>query len=137
MIRRPFAELTPGELYDLLALRVRVFVVEQECAYQELDGNDVAAEHVWTRGPSGEITACLRVLDEGSATRLGRIVTAPEHRGTGAGAVLMRAVLADVDGPVVVGAQVQAQGFYERLGFAVDGPGYDEDGIPHVPMRRP
>jgi ElaA protein len=49
----------------------------------------------------------------------------------------MRAVLADIDGPVVLGAQVQAQGFYARLGFAVDGPGYDEDGIPHVPMRRP
>ena len=53
----------------------------------------------------------------------------------------MRAVLADLDehadgGPVVLGAQVQARGFYERLGFAVDGPEYDEDGIPHVPMRR-
>lgn len=138
MIRRGFAELTPAELYDLLALRVRVFVVEQECAYQELDGLDAAAEHVWTRGPGGEMAAYLRVLDEGGGvTRLGRIVTAPEHRGSGAGAALVRAVLAAVDGPVVIGAQVQAQGFYERLGFAVDGPGYDEDGIPHVPMRRP
>ncbi|MDD7940188.1 GNAT family N-acetyltransferase [Actinomycetospora lutea] len=135
--RCPFAELTPAELYDLLALRVRVFVVEQDCAYQELDGLDAAAEHVWTRGPSGEVAAYLRVLTDGADTRLGRIVTAPEHRGTGAGAALVRAVLEGVDGPVVLGAQVQAQGFYERLGFVVDGPGYDEDGIPHVPMRRP
>jgi ElaA protein len=117
---------------------VRVFVVEQQCPYQELDGVDLGAEHVWTRGPDGEIAAYLRVVDEGGGTtRLGRIVTAPEHRGTGAGAALMRTVLAGIEGPVVLGAQVQAQGFYARLGFAVDGPGYDEDGIPHVPMRRP
>ncbi|HWN26809.1 MAG TPA: GNAT family N-acetyltransferase [Actinomycetospora sp.] len=131
-----FDELTLAELYELLALRVRVFVVEQECAYQELDGVDVDAEHIWTRGPAGEVVAYLRVVGDRGATRLGRIVTAPDHRGTGAGAALMRAVLADLEGPVVLGAQVRAQGFYERLGFAVDGPGYDEDGIPHVPMRR-
>jgi ElaA protein len=140
--RARFHELTVDELYELLALRVRVFVVEQECAFQELDGLDARAEHVWTRGAAGEMAAYLRVLDEGGGlVRLGRIVTAPEHRGTGAGAALMRAVLAELDehadgGPVVLGAQVRAQGFYERLGFAVDGPGYDEDGIPHVPMRR-
>ena len=64
-------------------------------------------------------------------------MTSPEHRGTGAGAALMRAALAALEGPVVLGAQVRASGFYERLGFVVDGPGYDEDGIPHVPMRRP
>ena len=133
--RARFDDLTPRDLYDLLALRVRVFVVEQECAFQELDGLDAEAEHVWTRGPAGEVVAYLRVLTDGESTRIGRIVTAPKHRGTGAGAALMRAVLADIEGPVVLGAQVQAQGFYERLGFAVDGPGYDEDGIPHVPMR--
>lgn len=133
--RARFADLDVGDLYDLLALRVRVFVVEQECAYQELDGLDAVAEHVWTRGPDGEIAAYLRVLhDCGGVMRLGRIVTAPEHRGTGAGAALVRAVLAGIDGPVVLGAQVQARGFYERLGFVVDGPEYDEDGIPHVPM---
>ncbi|GAA4925355.1 GNAT family N-acetyltransferase [Actinomycetospora succinea] len=136
LFRAPFSQLSVGDLYDLLALRVRVFVVEQECAFQELDGLDAQAEHVWTRGPAGEIAAYLRVLGEGPDTRLGRIVTAPEHRSTGAGAALMRAVLEGIDGPVVLGAQVRAQGFYERLGFVVDGPGYDEDGIPHVPMRR-
>jgi len=135
--RARFDDLAPRDLYDLLALRVRVFVVEQECAFQELDGVDADAEHVWTRGPAGEVVAYLRVLAAGGdVVRLGRIVTAPEHRGTGAGAALMRAVLADIGGPVVLGAQVRAQGFYERLGFAVDGPGYDEDGIPHVPMRK-
>jgi ElaA protein len=135
--RSRFDDLTPRDLYDLLALRVRVFVVEQACAFQELDGLDAEAEHVWTRGPAGEVVAYLRILEGDGETRIGRIVTAPEHRGTGAGAALMRTVLAGIEGPVVLGAQVQAQGFYARLGFAVDGPGYDEDGIPHVPMRRP
>ena len=83
------------------------------------------------------MAAYLRVLDEGAGvTRLGRIVVAPEHRGTGAGAALMRAVLAGIEGPGVVGAQVWARAFYERLGFAVSGPGHDEDGIPHVPLIR-
>jgi len=135
--RARFDQLTVRDLYDLLALRVRVFVVEQRCAFQELDGLDARAEHVWTRGPGGEVAAYLRVLDEGDRVCLGRIVTAPEHRGTGAGAALVRAVLVGLAGPVVLGAQVRARGFYERLGFLVDGPEYDEDGIAHVPMRRP
>ncbi len=138
MIRRAsFAELTAAELYAVLALRVRVFVVEQECAFQELDGLDERAEHVWSAGPDGEVAAYLRVLDGGGGTtRIGRVVTAPEHRGTGAGAALMRAVLDTVTAPVVLGAQVRVRGFYERLGFAVSGEEYDEDGIAHVPMRR-
>lgn len=135
--RSSFDGLTAGQLYALLALRVRVFVVEQECAFQELDGLDPVAEHVWSTASDGTVDAYLRVLDEGGgATRIGRVVTAPEHRGTGAGASLMRHVLAGIEGPVVLGAQVRVAGFYERLGFGVDGPEYDEDGIPHVPMRR-
>ena len=70
--RARFDDLTPRDLYDLLALRVRVFVVEQECAFQELDGLDAEAEHVWTRGPAGEVVAYLRVLKDG------------ERRGSGA-----------------------------------------------------
>lgn len=136
MIWRRFDDLSVAELHDLLALRVRVFVVEQACAYQEIDGLDPGGEHVWTRGPGGEIAAYLRVLRSSGETRIGRVLTAPEHRGRGQGAALMRAVLASIDGPVVLGAQVTARGFYERLDFAVCGPGYDEDGIPHVPMRR-
>ncbi len=68
--------------------------------------------------------------------RIGRVVSAPAARGTGAAAALMRAALVTLPGPVVLGAQVRVRGFYERLGFVVDGPGYDEDGIPHVPMLR-
>lgn len=132
-------EMSPRELYDVLALRVAVFVVEQECAYAELDGRDrePGAVHWWSRDDDGALTAYLRVLDEpGGGHRIGRVVTAPTARGTGAGAALMRAALATLPGPVVLGAQVRVRGFYERLGFDVCGPEYDEDGIPHVPMLR-
>ena len=132
-------EMSPRELYDVLALRVAVFVVEQECAYAELDGRDLepSAVHWWSRDDDGVLTACLRVLVEpGVGHRIGRMVSAPAARGSGAAATLMRAALATLPGPVVLGAQVRVRGFYERLGFAVDGPEYDEDGIPHVPMLR-
>lgn len=136
VVRRSFGELTAAELHAILALRGRVFVVEQECAFQEIDGLDPAASHWWLPGPAGEVAAYLRVLASGGVTRIGRVVTAPEHRGTGAGAALMRAAMSSLDGPVVLGAQVRVAEFYARLGFVVDGPEYDEDGIAHVPMRR-
>jgi ElaA protein len=121
--------MAPRDLYEVLALRVAVFVVEQECAFPELDGRDLE--------PDAVLTACLRVLVEpGVGHRIGRVASAPAARGTGAAATLMRAALATLPGPVVLGAQVRVRGFYERLGFAVDGPEYDEDGIPHVPMLR-
>jgi ElaA protein len=131
--------MSTRDLYDVLALRVAVFVVEQECAYLELDGRDTEPDaiHWWSRDDAGVLTASLRVLVEpGVGHRIGRVVTAPAARGTGAGAALMRAALGVLPGPVVLGAQVRVRGFYERLGFVVDGPGYDEDGIPHVPMLR-
>jgi ElaA protein len=130
-------DMTPRDLHDVLALRVAVFVVEQECAYPEIDGRDPEAEHWWSRSADGALTACLRVLSEpDGTTRIGRVVSAPAVRGTGAGAELFAAALETLPGPVVLGAQVRSQGFYARFGFAVSGPGYDEDGIPHVPMLR-
>jgi ElaA protein len=135
----PLEAMSPRDLYEVLALRVAVFVVEQECAFPELDGRDLEpdAVHWWSRDEAGVLTACLRVLVEpGVGHRVGRVVSAPAARGTGAAATLMRAALATLPGAVVLGAQVRVRGFYERLGFAVDGPEYDEDGIPHVPMLR-
>jgi ElaA protein len=136
--RAALEAMSPRDLHDALALRVAVFVVEQQCAYAEIDGRDVEpdAVHWWSRDDDGALTAYLRVLVEPEGHRIGRVVTAPAARGTGAGAALMRSALATLPGPVVLGAQVRVQGFYERLGFTVAGPGYDEDGIPHVPMLR-
>ncbi|HWL41683.1 MAG TPA: GNAT family N-acetyltransferase [Ilumatobacter sp.] len=132
---RAFAELTVAELYDILRLRSEVFVVEQECTYLDPDGRDTDAgtRHVWTGSP---IDAYLRVLDDGDAHRIGRVVTRPGARSSGLAAQLVEHVLATSAGPWVLDAQSYLTGWYERLGFAVAGAEYLEDGIPHTPMRR-
>ncbi len=136
--RARFAELTPFEVYGLCRLRVDVFVVEQECPYPELDGRDTepATVHVWFES-DGEVAATIRVLDDGATKAIGRVATAAGHRGRGLAARLMREGIEMCAGfPVTLGAQAHLQGWYEQFGFRVSGPGYVEDGIPHVPMRR-
>jgi ElaA protein len=135
----PFAELDARTAYHLWQLREAVFVVEQQCAYLELDGRDLepATRHVWV-SYDGQPVAYLRVLDDGSHVRIGRVCVAGEHRGGGVARTLMRAALEVVgDRPSRLSAQSYLVGWYERLGYAADGPEFLEDGIPHVPMARP
>jgi predicted GNAT family N-acyltransferase len=132
------ADLTVAEVYGLCRLRVDVFVVEQACPYPELDGRDLepATEHLWF-DVDGVPVATLRVLDDGAERAIGRVATAVGWRGRGLAARLMEAALARYgDGPLHLGAQAYLEGWYERFGFRRSGPGYVEDGIPHVPMRR-
>jgi ElaA protein len=126
-------------LYELLRLRVEIFVVEQKCAYPELDGRDTEPEtvHLWA-ADRGEVVGYLRILVEpdGSA-RIGRVAVVPPARGTGLAGRLMVEALEHIAGrPCVLDAQTYLAGFYSRLGFTVTGPEFLEDGIPHVPMRR-
>jgi predicted GNAT family N-acyltransferase len=133
-----FAELTPFEVYALCRLRVDVFVVEQECPYPELDGRDTepATVHLWA-DVDGEVAATIRLLDDGATRAIGRVATAPGHRGAGLAARLIEQGIVLCEGvPITLGAQAHLEGWYERFGFRRSGPGYDEDGIPHVPMRR-
>ncbi|HEY1556004.1 MAG TPA: GNAT family N-acetyltransferase [Kofleriaceae bacterium] len=137
-----FDELATGTLYELLALRSRVFVVEQRCAYDDLDGLDRAARHIWA-SDGDAIAAYLRVLPAGAKYAevcIGRVVVAPVWRGTGLGKELMRRALAALGGAAIrLGAQAHLERFYAELGFAraPDAPDvYDEDGIPHVQMIR-
>ncbi|MGY1747585.1 GNAT family N-acetyltransferase [Blastococcus sp. SYSU D00695] len=133
-----FADLTPFEVYALCRLRVDVFVVEQQCAYPELDGRDVEPTtlHLWA-DVDGAVAATIRVLDDGTTRAIGRVATAPAHRGAGLAARLIEEGVALCAGyPITLGAQAHLEGWYERFGFRRSGPGYDEDGIPHVPMRR-
>lgn len=134
-----FDELDTATLYAILRLRAEVFVVEQECAFNDLDGRDdePATRHVIVRR-DGEVVAYLRLLEErdGSA-RVGRVVTARSARGQRLGDAVMDAALAELDGrTVVLDAQSRLVGWYERLGFVVSGPEFVEDGILHTPMRR-
>jgi predicted GNAT family N-acyltransferase len=136
--RARFAELSPFEVYGLCRLRVDVFVVEQECPYPELDGRDMepATVHLWYER-DGEVLATIRVLDDGATRAIGRVATAPAARGQGLAARLMAegiALCGEV--PITLGAQAYLEHWYERFGFRRSGPGYVEDGIPHVPMRR-
>ncbi len=136
--RARFADLTPFEVYDLCRLRVDVFVVEPECPYPELDGRDVepATVHVWFEA-DGKIAATIRIRDDGASRAIGRVATAADFRGQGLAARLMEEGIALCgDTPITLGAQAHLEGWYERFGFRRSGPGYVEDGIPHVPMRR-
>lgn len=135
-------DLTVHELYALLKLRVDVFVVEQNCAYPELDGKDGAALHLLLR-TGEEIIAAARIFPPRDAmpAKIGRVVVSPAHRGKRLGEALMREALqicADrfAGTPLFLSAQSHLQGFYGGLGFTVVSEEYVENGIPHVDMLR-
>lgn len=136
-----FAELDATSLYAILRLRSEVFVVEQECPYQDLDDRDQEAgtRHIWLTAPgaAGPI-AYLRVLDESDGTaRIGRVCVAAPARRVGHAAALVATALEVIgDRESVLHAQNYATALYTNAGFVVDGPEFIEDGIPHVPMRR-
>ena len=140
-----FGQLGVDDLYDALALRERVFVVEQRCAYQDADGLDRHAAHLLGRDEAGTLQAVLRVVDPGrkyAEPSIGRVVTANEVRGLGLGRVLMaegvqRCTAAWPGQGIRISAQAHLQGFYGSLGFHATGATYLEDDIPHVEMLRP
>ncbi|MEZ4469959.1 MAG: GNAT family N-acetyltransferase [bacterium] len=140
---QPWSALDADAVYAVLALRAQVFVVEQACAYLDPDGLDARAWHLLGTTGEGTLVAYLRAFPPGAlhpeAAVFGRVVTAPTHRGAGLGTALMREGLRRMGvtfgpGPVRASAQAHLTAWYAGLGFAVDGPGYDEDGIPHVPI---
>lgn len=128
--------LTAADLYEILRLRVGVFVVEQECQYPEIDGRDLLPTtwHVWTE----DFGSYLRILAEpDGASRIGRVVTAKSARGKGLGGELMKAALDHIgDADSVLDSQTYASGFYAKFGFVPEGDEFLEDGIPHITMRR-
>lgn len=136
----PFAELDAYTLYALVRLRVDVFVVEQACAYPDLDGLDLdpGTRHVWIER-AGEPIGYLRILSPGaSAHRIGRVCVARLARGAGLAGRLMEAALNMIGNhPCQLDAQSYLVDFYHRYGFAATGAEYLDDGIPHVPMLRP
>lgn len=136
---RSFAELTTPELYAIIMLRERVFVVEQNCVYLDADGVDPVCRHLWADA-AGAIHAYLRIVPAGvkyPEVAIGRVIIAPEARGTGLGKELMTRGIAAADGaPIRISAQAHLQKFYGDLGFVAVGEAYDEDGIPHIEMTR-
>lgn len=132
-------DLAAATLYDLLRLRVEVFVIEQACPYQDLDGLDLvpSTEHFWLESGRGEILSTLRLMQEPGLFRIGRVCTRASERGHGHTTRLMQAALAEVGNrPCELNAQSYLADMYARHGFAAAGPEFLEDGIPHIPMRR-
>ncbi|MDE2149382.1 MAG: GNAT family N-acetyltransferase [Gammaproteobacteria bacterium] len=141
---RIWTALDLDRLYALLRLRAEVFVVEQNCAFQDLDGYDRVADHLLGEDCAGHLFAYARLLPPGAKyveASIGRLVTAPSLRGTGVGRQLLATALRECQrrwpAPVRIGAQQRLQRFYETFGFTVDGPPYLEDGIRHVEMLLP
>jgi len=143
-LRRSWAkDLDAATLYELLKLRIEVFVVEQATPYPELDGRDLLAEtrHFWLEGDDGEVITTLRLMEEHPGGekefRIGRVCTKRSARGHGHAARLLRAALAEVGNyPCRVNAQTYLADMYAILGFTPDGDEFLDDGIPHVPMVR-
>ena len=134
---KTFEELTTEELYALLRARAAVFVVEQNCPYQDLDGHDAEGRHLWLADTAG-IAAYLRILPQGAGcVRIGRVLTT--RRGEGLGAHILSAGIASAKEKmgaqrITIEAQTYAAGFYEKQGFRRSGEEFLEDGIPHIPM---
>ena len=139
----PFEELTAQIWHDIAALRAEVFVVEQDCVYQDIDGKDPEAFHLYMY--EGKLLlATLRVLRPGlgypDSAAIGRVVTSPKARGTGLGHVIMKAAMDFTatqfpEDKIKLSAQSHLASYYESHGFKICGDGYPEDGIPHVPMK--
>ncbi|AZC40498.1 MULTISPECIES: GNAT family N-acetyltransferase [Pseudomonas] len=138
-------DLGKEQLYAILQLRTEVFVVEQKCAYQEVDGQDLEGDTCHLMAwDDDQLVAYLRLLDpvsQGGDVVIGRVVIAPQARGKGLGHELMEHALKQAQKhwpqtPIYLSAQAHLQGYYGRYGFNVVGEQYLEDDIPHIGMRR-
>ena len=138
-----FDELTLDELYNILQLRAEVFIVEQNCVYNDPDGKDRSAWHLLAT-EDDKLAAYTRILPAGlsyDSPAIGRVVTSSSKRRSGLGRELMRRSIEACEKlfgktSITLSAQVYLQSFYESLGFIVVGEEYLEDGIPHIKMSR-
>ena len=138
LIVKSFEQLTTRELYELLRVRAEVFVVEQNCVYQDLDETDFRSLHMYFE-EDGRIAAYLRVFEaEPGIMQVGRVLTV--KRGVGLGGELLHKALQEIiarfdPAKIVLEAQCYATGFYAREGFVICSEEFLEDGIPHVKME--
>ena len=140
----PFSDIPAGKLYRILALRSDVFVVEQNCAYQDLDGKDEQSIWVWAEDETGNVHATARLLPAGisyNEISIGRVCTSMESRRTGLGKSLMEECLNQCEliwgkQTITISAQQYLLKFYNELEFLEEGEMYLEDDIPHLKMKR-
>ena len=139
---KSFQELSLEEFHDIIALRIQIFIIEQNCPYQEVDGKDKLAHHLFSKNEMDEIIAVTRILPQGisyAEVAIGRVVVHEDYRGTGLGNQLMADSMNFVKDeygkvPVRLSAQKHLENYYGNHGFKSTGKEYLEDGIPHVEM---
>lgn len=138
-----FEQLTAFQLYEIMALRQEVFVVEQNCPYLDADGKDLEGWHLMILNQEEKLIAYARLLPKGISypdyVSIGRIATAPSARGTGVGKILVQKAIEEMyqlfgNQVIKIGAQQYLLKFYQSFGFESTGVEYLEDGIPHVEM---
>jgi len=140
-IFKKFEDLTPAELYAIIQLRNEVFIMEQNCIYQDADNKDQPSWHLagWD---TGKLVAYSRIIPPGIAFKecsIGRVASSPAHRNTGAGRELMKESISKAFdqfncNSIKIGAQLYLKKFYNALGFIQCSEQYLEDGIPHIEM---
>lgn len=137
---KPFSELNTEEFYAIVKERIAVFVVEQNCPYQEVDEIDEHAWHTYFKDDGGNISAYTRVYEAQDAIHFGRVLVNKEHRKEGLGRKILQQTIAFIqekypNQPIVIGAQVYLRSFYESFGFEAISYVYLEDDIPHIDMK--
>ncbi len=141
---KPYRDLNINEFHDIIALRIKVFVIEQNCPYQDLDGKDKKAYHIFCRDGKGNIVSTARILPNGISypeVSIGRVVVDESVRGKEVGHELLKKsidfIIAEFGQvPIVISAQQHLEKFYKNHGFIKNSDEYMEDGIPHIQMRR-
>jgi ElaA protein len=140
---KPFPELSTNELYEMLQLRSEVFVVEQNCVYQDIDGKDQKAIHVlgYSDGILVAYSRLFKPKDYFEYASIGRVIVKESYRDKKLGHELMRVSIDAIttlfqETKITISAQLYLQKFYESHGFIVVGESYLEDDIPHIEMKR-
>lgn len=141
---KSWEELSAKEVYEILALRASVFVVEQNCAYQDVDGKDLHSLHLFACDENQKPIAYLRMVQPGISYEewsIGRVVTAHQVRRSGVGKLLMQQAIHFLEktgcNSIRISAQCYLEKFYQAFGFVSLGEPYLEDDIPHIEMLRP
>lgn len=141
-----FHQLSNKELYEIMALRQEVFVVEQNCPYLDADGKDIDSYHLmgWNINEYNDLVAYLRILPPGlkySEVSFGRVIISFKHRGKGLGREIIRVALNKIhelypNKNIRISAQAHLENFYAEFGFKKIGQPYHEDKIPHIDMLK-
>ena len=141
IVVKKFKELSVEEIYQILRIRSEVFIIEQRCIYQDIDGNDEKAMHVMGKN-NNEIIAYTRILDSGDCydfPSISRVVVKEKNRGEERGKEIMKESIKYIkenlkEKTIVLAAQKYLEKFYRELGFIAEGEEYLEDEIPHQKM---